>query len=52
MYRWTRIVAFLSPWIALGLAAALVAVYLRPALLPAHGTVPAAAPAAGGPPAR
>jgi S1-C subfamily serine protease len=30
----TRLVRFLSPWIALGLAAALVAVYLRPSLLP------------------
>jgi serine protease DegS len=43
--RWTRIVAFLSPWIALGLAAALVAVYLRPSLLPAPGGAPPAAPA-------
>jgi hypothetical protein len=35
VHRLTRIAAFLSPWIAVGLAAALVAVYLRPSLLPA-----------------
>ena len=52
MQRLTRIVAFLSPWIAVGLAAALLAVYLRPELLPAprtaapaHGTTGATAPA-------
>jgi serine protease DegS len=50
VYRWTRIVAFLSPWIALGLAAALVAVYLRPSLLPA-GNTPAPAAAASPTPA-
>jgi serine protease DegS len=45
VYRLTRIAAFLSPWIALGLAAALVAVYLRPSLLPAPGGAPLATPA-------
>ncbi len=41
-----RIARFLSPWIALGLAAALVAVYLRPSLLPApHGQAPVPVPA-------
>jgi serine protease DegS len=48
--RLTRIVAFLSPWIALGLAAALVAVYLHPSLLPG-GAAPAAGPAAAPAPA-
>ena len=41
MHRLTRLLAFLSPWIALGLAAALAAVYLRPSLLPARGDAPA-----------
>jgi serine protease DegS len=40
VHRLSRIVAFLSPWVALGLAAALVAVYLRPSLLPAPGGAP------------
>ena len=48
MYRLNRIFAFLSPWIALGLAAALVAVYLRPSLLPAPSATPAPAADAGG----
>jgi S1-C subfamily serine protease len=43
--RLTRIASFLSPWIAVGLAAALVAVYLNPSLLPAP-RAPAPAPAA------
>jgi serine protease DegS len=43
VYRLSRIFAFLSPWIALGLAAALVAVYLRPSLLPARSPTPAPA---------
>ncbi len=34
MSRLTRLVRFLSPWIALGLAGALIAVVLRPSLLP------------------
>jgi hypothetical protein len=42
VYRLTRIAAFLSPWIALGLAAALVAVYLHPSLLPAPSGAPRA----------
>ena len=46
MYRLSRLFSFLSPWIALGLAAALVAVYLRPSLLPATGDAPATMPAA------
>ena len=44
MYRLTRIFAYLSPWIALGLAAALVAVYLHPSLLPAPQVAPQVAP--------
>jgi serine protease DegS len=51
VHRLSRIVAFLSPWIALGLAAALVAVYLRPSLLPAPGGAPLATPASAPPPA-
>ncbi|MBS0375490.1 MAG: trypsin-like peptidase domain-containing protein [Proteobacteria bacterium] len=45
----TRLIRYLSPWIALGLAAALVAVYLRPSLLPtqrAPATPPPASDAA------
>lgn len=47
--RLTRLLRFLSPWIALGLAGALVAVYLRPSLLPVREAPPAplAAGAAG-----
>ncbi len=52
MDRLTRIANAFSPWIALGLAAALAAVYLRPSLLPAPrapvpdtlATAPVAAP--------
>jgi S1-C subfamily serine protease len=46
--RLARLVTFLSPWIALGLAVALVAIYLNPALLPARAASPPApdAPAA------
>lgn len=47
MRRFVRILTFLSPWIALGLAAALLAVYLDPGLLPARSapaTPTAAAP--------
>jgi serine protease DegS len=42
VHRLTRLAAFLSPWIALGLAAALVAVYLHPSLLPAPSGAPRA----------
>jgi S1-C subfamily serine protease len=42
--RLTRLLRFLSPWIALGLAGALLALYLRPSLLPSRG-------ATGSPPA-
>jgi S1-C subfamily serine protease len=42
--RLVRLATFLSPWIALGLAAALVAVYLNPELLPGRAA-PAAVPA-------
>jgi serine protease DegS len=48
--RLSRIVAFLSPWIALGLAAALVAVYLRPSLLPAPDGAPRATSVTAPPP--
>ena len=50
MSRLTRIATFLSPWIALGLAAALVAVYLRPSLLPGQQAAPPPSPAAGATP--
>jgi serine protease DegS len=43
--RLIRLVRFLSPWVALGLAGALAAVVLRPSLLPDRGI---AAPAAAG----
>jgi S1-C subfamily serine protease len=45
VHRLTRIAVFLSPWIALGLAAALVAVYVNPSLLPAAREAPPAAAA-------
>ena len=41
MHRLLRLTAFLSPWIALGLAIALIAVYLNPSILPARRTSPA-----------
>jgi S1-C subfamily serine protease len=44
--RLSRIAAYLSPWIALGLAAALAAVYLNPALLPARPAASVPPPAA------
>ncbi len=47
MHRLLRLTAFLSPWIALGLAIALTVVYLDPSILPARGTprpAPTAAP--------
>jgi serine protease DegS len=45
--RFVRLVRFLSPWIALGLAVAFGAVYLRPSLLPARSPpAPTLAPAA------
>ena len=47
MQRLARIAAFLSPWIALGLAAALLAVYVDPALLPRRAAAPAGAVALG-----
>ncbi|HUO79774.1 MAG TPA: trypsin-like peptidase domain-containing protein [Steroidobacteraceae bacterium] len=50
MSRLTRIATFLSPWIALGLAVALVAVYLRPSLLPGQQAAPPPSPAAGATP--
>ncbi len=49
MHRFLRLATFLSPWIALGLAIALAAIYVDPSLLPARSaaaTRPAAAPAA------
>ena len=46
MKRLTRIATYLSPWIALGLAGALVAVYLRPSLLPRPSAAPPSAVAA------
>jgi serine protease DegS len=46
--RLVRLVTFISPWIALGLAVALVAIYLNPDLLPAR----AAAPTPGSAPAQ
>jgi S1-C subfamily serine protease len=49
--RLARFLSYLSPWIALGLAAALVAVYLDPGLLPTRTAPAAAAPAAAAPPA-
>ncbi len=58
MSRLTHLVRFLSPWIVLGLAGALVAVYLRPALLPgqrvasAPAVVASAAPAPSTEPSR
>ena len=64
MQRLARIAAFLSPWIALGLAAALLAVYVDPTILrraagpageraavPADRIVADATPAAPGVPA-
>ncbi|MEI8297984.1 MAG: trypsin-like peptidase domain-containing protein [Pseudomonadota bacterium] len=45
MSRLTRLVRFLSPWIALGLAGALLAVFLRPALLPRRDAPLAGVPA-------
>jgi S1-C subfamily serine protease len=48
--RFVRFARFLSPWIALGLAVAFVAVYLQPSLLPARSrTASPPAPAAGAP---
>lgn len=47
-----RFLEFLSPWIALGLAIALVAVYVNPAILPGRAavtTAPVAAPAPDSP---
>jgi hypothetical protein len=42
--RLTRLIRFLSPWIALGLAGALLAVVVRPSLLPRRSEpTPAAA---------
>jgi len=49
VHRLIRIAAFLSPWIALGLAIALIAVYVDPAILPARQVAnapPAPRPAA------
>ncbi len=48
MNRFLRLTAFLSPWIALGLAIALIAVYLDPSILPsprAAAAVAASVPA-------
>jgi S1-C subfamily serine protease len=42
--RWIRIFRYLSPWIALGLAGALLAIYLRPSLLPHERIVTAGRP--------
>ena len=52
MQRWIRLVRNLSPWIALGLGGALLAIYLRPSLLPRPRAAPAGATltVTGGPP--
>ena len=57
MSRLTRLLQFLSPWIALGLAGALAAIVLRPSLLPGRAAAPETlvaesvpAPAGHGPP--
>jgi serine protease DegS len=55
--RLNRIISYLSPWIALGLAVALLAVYIEPGILPARAVIvspagerpPLAAPAAAQP---
>ena len=39
MQRLNRIISYLSPWIALGLAVALLAVYIDPSILPARAVI-------------